>query len=224
MFCEVKELSRKRIDMSADPRAGQFAYFTAMSDPWAGATVMLDIERFKASLRGKPFFLSLLFCVVRAANRVPQLRRRLLEDGTVVEYDFCDPSYTAMKPGGVYVYCTVDKQPDDYESFIAYASGQQRKAIERGTLTEEGDVLRHYFVSCVPWLPYAAVKLPGGLPGESNPRIAWGRATVQEGRLKMPVSLFVHHALADGIHISRFFTNLEQELTALTKYLNEQTN
>ena len=46
--------------------------------------------------------------MVRAANAVPQLRRRIREDGSVVEYDWCPPSYTAMKPDGVYVYCTVE--------------------------------------------------------------------------------------------------------------------
>lgn len=216
-------MSRKEIDMSTDPRVGQFAYFTAMNDPWAGATVMVDIDEFKKATQGKPFFLSFLYCVIRAANRVPNLRRRLLDDGTVVEYDFCDPSYTAMKPDGVYVYCTVDKEPTDYESYLAYAAEMQKKVIDRGTLTEEGDILQHYFVSCVPWLPYIQIKMPGGLPQESNPRISWGKATVQEGRLKMPVAIFAHHALADGIHISQFYQYLDEEIVTLTKQLQSKT-
>lgn len=91
-------MTRKIIDMTKDPRGGQFEYFRTMTDPWAGITVPVDITALLASLNGRPVFLSYLYAVMRAANAVPELRRRLLPDGQVVEYDHCDPSYTVMKP------------------------------------------------------------------------------------------------------------------------------
>ena len=93
-------MARKAIDMTKDPRGGQFEYFRSMTDPWAGITVPVDITELLVSLHGRPFFLSFLYAVMRAANAVPELRRRLLPDGQVVEYDHCDPSYTVMKPDG----------------------------------------------------------------------------------------------------------------------------
>ena len=109
-------MTRKIIDMTKDPRGGQFEYFRTMTDPWAGITVPVDITALLASLNGRPFFLSYLYAVMRAANAVPELRRRLLPDGQVVEYDHCDPSYTVMKPDGtgVYVYCLLE---DDLSSY-----------------------------------------------------------------------------------------------------------
>ena len=80
-------MTRKIIDMTKDPRGGQFEYFRTMTDPWAGITVPVDITDLLASLNGRPFFLSYLYAVMRAANAVPELRRRLLSDGQVVEYD-----------------------------------------------------------------------------------------------------------------------------------------
>ena len=67
-------MAKKIIDMSQSPRAGQFAYFSAMADPWAGATVMVDITDFLSAIRekGLPFFLSFLFAVTRAGNAVPE--------------------------------------------------------------------------------------------------------------------------------------------------------
>ena len=29
-------MARRIVDMGKDPRSGQFAYFSAMADPWAG--------------------------------------------------------------------------------------------------------------------------------------------------------------------------------------------
>ena len=211
-------MARTIIDLSQDPRNGQFAYFSAMADPWAGATVMVDITDFLPAIREKslPFFLSFLFAVTRAGNAVPELRRRLLPDGTVVEYDLCQPSYTAMKPDGAYVYVDVDGGIPDIRAFCARGKANQAAAIVKGTLEEGGDVLDHFFISSVPWLHYAQIKLPGGMPGDSHPRISWGQYREENGRIQIPVTLYVHHALADGLHISRFFENLRRELDAIT--------
>ena len=211
-------MARTIIDLSQDPRNGQFAYFSAMADPWAGATVMVDITDFLPAIREKslPFFLSFLFAVTRAGNAVPELRRRLLADGTVVEYDLCQPSYTAMKPDGAYVYVDVDGGIADIRAFCAQGKANQATAIEKGVLAEGGDVLDHFFISSVPWLPYVQIKLPGGMPGDSHPRISWGQYREENGRVRIPVTLYVHHALADGLHISRFFENLRRELDAIT--------
>lgn len=55
----------------------------------------------------------------------------------------------------------------------------------------------------------------------SDPRISWGKYVTVNGRTTLPVSLFVNHALADGLHISRFFLNLEKELADMTRQWNE---
>ena len=198
------------IDMEKDPRCGQFAYFRGMTFPFAGLTVEMDITDMMAARGGRPFFLSMLYAVVRAANAVPQLRRRLAEDGTVVEYDWCPPSYTAMKPDGVYVYCTVEGDMP-YGTFIAEGQRRQREVLVRS----------FFFVSSVPWVHYSQLQHPAESPDDSNPRISWGKYVTVNGRTTLPVSLFVNHALADGLHISRFFLNLEKELADMTRQWNE---
>ena len=77
-------MSYQLIDMTKDPRSGQFAYFRQMLFPFAGVTAEVDITDFAARRQGRPFFLSFLYAVVRAANAVPQLRRRIRADGSVV--------------------------------------------------------------------------------------------------------------------------------------------
>lgn len=212
------------VDMSADPRSGQFAYFRGMTFPFAGITAEVDITDLLTARNGRPFFLSMLYAVTRAANAVPQLRRRIREDGSVIEYDWCAPSYTAMKPDGVYVYCNVEGDLP-YADFVAQGLRRQREVLERGTLTEDGDVRSFFFVSSVPWLHYSQLQHPAESPDDSNPRISWGKYVTANGRTTLPVSLFVNHALADGLHIARFFQGLEAELAALTaQWKAEQIN
>lgn len=213
-------MSYRIVDMSADPRSGQFAYFRTMADPWAGITVPVDITEFRAALGSRPFFLSFLYAVTRAANAVPELRRRL-KDGQVVEYDRCCPSYTAMKDNGVYVYCLVDSGLLPYDEFLSDGKRRQAAALASGELVETGDPLSNFFVSSVPWLAYTQLKHPHCGGEDSNPRISWGRFAEQNGRLTLPVTVYVNHALADGWHLTQFYRNLERELSRLTEEFNK---
>ena len=107
----------------------------------------------------------------------------------------------------------------DRSSFATYAKAlgqrRQREVLERGTLTEDGDVLSFFFVSALPWLHYSQLEHPAVSADDSNPRISWGKAITNNGRTTLPVSLYVNHALADGLHISQFFAGLERELQTL---------
>ena len=143
-------MERRVISMDRDPRREQFQLFSGYTFPYAGVTVQLDVTALELRLRAehKPVFLTMLYVIHRAVNRVPELRRRI-EDGQVVEYDWCPPSYTAMKPDGVYVYCTVEGDLP-YEAFVALGQRRQREVLERGTLTEDGDPLSFFFVSSLP--------------------------------------------------------------------------
>ena len=115
---------------------------------------------------------------------------------------------------GVYVYCTVEGDLS-YEAFVTLGQRRQREVLERGTLTEDGDALSFFFVSSLPWLHYSQLEHPAVSADDSNPRISWDKAVTKHGRTTLPVSLFVNHALADGLHISQFFAGLERELQAL---------
>ena len=53
-------------------------------------------------------------------------------------------------------------------------------------------------------------------PDDCVPRIAWGRYTGQPGgRITIPVSVQVHHALADGEHVGAFLTGAQAALDTL---------
>ena len=150
------------------------------------------------------------------------------QDGDVIfvtheHYDHFSPEdiRRVMKPDGmgVYVYCLLEDDLSSYEKFVAEGKRRQRETLARGTLTEDGDVLSHFFVSCVPWLYYTQIKEPAGGADDSNPRFAWGKCREENGRTMLPMSLFINHALCDGWHVAQFYQNLERELAALSAYL-----
>ena len=203
----------RTIDWESYPRKAHFEYFNAMADPYAGVTAEVDVTRFLAACRTRetPFFLSFLYCAGRAANAVPELRRRIVE-GRPVEFASCDTSHTVMRADGTYSYCRLNcMQP--FGDYLPAALALQEEAREHGDLDDGEDALSLFFVSTLPWVRYTAIRQSVPSPADSNPRLTWGRYVTEGGRTVMPVTLLVNHALVDGVHMARFYDGLERELT-----------
>ena len=93
---------------------------------------------------------------------------------------------------------------------------RRTNAIQGGVLVEDGeDGESLFFVSCVPWLSYTSIIQPVPVPADSNPRITWGKYFSQGDRYLLPLSVLCHHALVDGLHISRFYDTLDMVLSSL---------
>ena len=67
------------VDLSRDPRRAQFDYFRSLANPYVGVTVAVDVTQVLAWTKrtGSSFFLAVLYAAARAANAVPELRRRV---------------------------------------------------------------------------------------------------------------------------------------------------
>ncbi len=208
------------LDMNAYPRRAHFDYFRDMAYPYAGLTVEVDITEFLAAVkdRGLPFFLSLCYCVSRAANSVPQLRQRIL-NGSIIEFDCCPTSHTVALANGTYCYCMLSSDKPFYD-YLSYAAQTQEAAKARGSIEESAEeALSLFFISILPWVSYTALIQPVPFPADSNPRITWGRYHAAEGKILLPVSILCHHALVDGIHMAAFYEALDKQLAAVTSLI-----
>ena len=131
-------MGKRYIDMDAYPRRAHFEYFSSMANPYMGVTVELDITDFCSRIKelGRPFFLSLLWCVNRAADSVPEFRQRI-EAGRIVEFDSCRTSHTLALDDGTYCYCQL-RASMPLGEYIAYASAEQERARSEQSL-DDGD-------------------------------------------------------------------------------------
>ncbi len=197
------------IDLEAYPRKAHFEYFRNMAYPYAGVTVHVDITNLHRTVRERklPFFLTCLYLAANAANGVPELRRRIRGDG-MIEYKNCKTSHTVALENGTYCYCSLDCSMP-FESFVTYAVEKQNAAREHPSMDDGAEADSLFFVSSLPWLSYSALVQPTPTPPDSNPRITFGRYYPQDSRMVMPVSLLVHHGLADGKHIADFYRKFE---------------
>ena len=203
------------LDMETYKRSRHFAYFKGLSYPYVGLTVPVDVTGLLKTIRADrlPFFLTVCYCVGRAANRVPEFRQRIRDD-RIVEFDSCLTSHTVALENGTYGYCTLDSDRPFWD-FLPYALKEQEKAKRKASIQEDEEVLDKIFISTLPWLSYIALIQPVPIPAGSNPRITWGKYDTQGGKTLLPVSVLCHHALVDGLHIAKFYEELSQEIESI---------
>ena len=202
--------------MNTYPRRDHFAHFCAMAYPYVGVTVDADVTDLLALCRekGYSFYLLVLHAVALAADEVPEFRRRI-DQGGIIEFDACPTSHIELKPDGTYAYCTLHHHMP-LADYLAKAEAARAAARESGSIEEEDDVQSMYFISTLPWLHYTQLVQPVACGEESNPRITWGKyQSDAAGRVMMPLSVLVHHALADGLHIAKFYEAFDRQVRLL---------
>jgi len=65
----------------------------------------------------------------------------------------------------------------------------------------------------IPWISFTGLQHARKTDLEDTiPRFVFGKYFKEEKRLKMPLSVEVHHALVDGFHVGQLFKFLQEEL------------
>lgn len=194
------------IDLETYPRRSHFEYFGSLAFPYVGMTANADVTELLAAAkeRGASTFLACLWAAARAANAVPELRQRIVR-GRIAQYDYCQTAHTVALPDGTFCNCRTDTTVD-FETFLRTGKAEQEKAKhQHGFVSTQEDETSLIFVSCVPWVTFTQVIQPVPIPADSNVRIVFGKYFAQGERTLMPLSIQANHALADGLHIARFY-------------------
>ena len=157
--------------------------------------------------------------MTRAANSVPEFRRRIHGDG-IIEYDWCHGSHTVALPDDTYCYCTLDSRMP-FDAYLPCAAEAWERAKAASSIEDGEDADSLLFFSSIPWMSFTSVIQPTPSPADTNPRITWGKYFRQDGKVLLPLAVLCNHALVDGLHISRFYSALDRELAELTDRLGD---
>ena len=117
------------------------------------------------------------------------------------------------------VYTTYD---EDYQIFYENAVQDVEKAKQTREYGLDMENHPNWFdASYISWLSYDSlnIELPDGYLFFA-PIVNWGRYREENGRLVMPVSVRMNHAIADGYLVANVFRLLEKEIAAFCKRHN----
>lgn len=213
-------MNSRYIKMDEYRRKTHFDYFRSLSYPYVGLSVNVKITDLLTAIKTHklPFFLTFNYCIANSANRVPEFRQRIVNDG-IAEFDYCKTSHTVALDDGTYCYCTLNCNMP-FSEYLPYAIQSQEMAKQESSAQDQDDVNELVFISCLPWLSYTSLVQPTPVPADSNPRITWGAFFTQDSDVFLPVSVLCNHALVDGLHIAQFYKELSELIIELTHIIN----
>ena len=195
-------MNYKVIDRETYYRKGVFRHFSEDCKCSTSMTARIDVTdlvRYSKEA-GTKFYINFLYILSKVLNSREDYRMGYLWQIFHEDTETCTPVYTTYN--------------EDYEKFY---DGAMRD-VEEAKKTREYmlDTANHpnwFDASYISWLSYDSlnIELPDGYLFFA-PIINWGKYREENGRLVMPVSVRLNHAIADGYLIANVFRLLEKEI------------
>lgn len=201
------------LDINTWSRKEQFHFFRKMDYPHFNLCANLDLTVTQAWLReqGISFFKAMVYLAMTTVNDIPEFRYRVRGE-TVVEHELVHPAFTIMRNDGVFAFCPVPYQRH-FADFYANAERQIEFCKSSSELHDEPDRDDRIFISSIPWVSFTSVSHPIHMnPVDSIPRVTWGKYWEEHGRIHLPLSVQVNHAIMDGHHVGIYFSKLQELL------------
>lgn len=201
---EIVVGNRQKINLETWERRASFHFFKSFNEPYHGVCLRVDCTATYnyAKQHHLSVFLSLLHRSLVAAHQVENFRTRIVGD-TVWSYEQINAGSAVGRENGTIGlgHYQFRRRIDEFvrEAAIEVDRVRQRDDIER---YPEANLIRY---SVLPWFDFTSISHARDFSHEdSAPRITFGKITEVGGRSTMPVSIHVHHALADGLHVAQF--------------------
>jgi chloramphenicol O-acetyltransferase type A len=199
------------IDTETWSRRHLFRLFKDYDDPSFNVcadveiTPLLDFAR----ARDLSLWVAYHFLSLKTANEVEPFRYRLRGERVLV-HEHVDAGAIVLLEDESFTFVYFD-YTEDFGAFHADAAAQvERARAEPPPLdarAERDDLIYH---SVIPWVSFTSISHARDSRRRNGiPKIAFGKYREAGGRALMPVSVEVHHALMDGLHVGRYFERLE---------------
>lgn len=207
------------VDQDQYYRKGVFRHFSEDCKCSTSITARVDVtELVRASkATGTKFYINFLYLLSRALNSRDDYRMGWLwETRELICYDRINPTQYVFHEDTETCTPVYTTYYDDYAQFYRNALDDVERAKEtREYMLDAANHPNWFDASFIPWLSYDSlnIELPDGYL-YFMPIVNWGKYREENGRLMMPVSVRLNHAIADGYLVARVFRLLEQEIRA----------
>jgi len=209
-------MTGRPVNLATWTRTAQFQFFRTFERPHYATTVRLDVTKLMQNRKtnGLSPFRHAVWSIGKGLHAVPELCMRFQGD-SVTEFDRLNLSSTIPLDNGDFRYSYFPFDPDRVE-FDANCARIINEVKAGGPLgANDGTMQDVAYLSCLPWLDYTA--LDNAFPNAQDciPRISWGKIVPKGDGYDMAMTLQIHHALADGLHVAKFFEATEAAFAAV---------
>ena len=195
-------------------RGDLFRYYIDRMPVVMSLTVDIDVAQlvFYAKKHNLHFYPCMLWVVSKVINAHDEFKYAWNENGELILWDTVSPSYTDFHAEDESFTKMVTEYSEDLLTFhTQFMADRERNREARGFLS--GQPKNTFDVSCLPWVRYRHFDMHVFDEGKFlAPVVTWGKYEEECKGTMMPLTMNIHHAVADGFHLSRFFTEVQDTI------------
>ncbi len=160
------------------------------------------------------FYPSMIWVVSKIVNAHDEFKYGWDRGGNLIRWDTIVPSYTDFHREDEHFTKLSTAYSDDLFTFHSrFLADRETYQNCRAFVAPPPNF---FDVSCLPWVSYRHFDVHVFDEGTFlAPVITWGKYELHQGRWRMPLTMNLHHAVADGFHLSRFFTEVQELIHSL---------
>ena len=207
----------KLIDRETYYRKDVYRHFTEDCKCSVSMTARIDVTglvSFSKETNTK-FYINFLYILCNVLNSRDDYRMQYLwQTDELVCYDKINPTQYVFHEDTETCTPVYTEYFEDYSRFYEGAVADLEKAKStREYLLDSGNHPNWFDASYISWLSYDSlnIELPDGYL-YFLPIINWGKYREEDGRLMMPVTVRLNHAIADGYLVANVYRLLEKEI------------
>lgn len=205
----------RSVDLDQWPRRAHYEFFRDYEQPAFNVTADVDVSALEALRARDPsarFFATTLGLALGALNELEPFRLRLRDDG-VIEHSVIHGGSTVLREDGTFGFGYYE-HADSLRDFVSATVAELERVRSARDLDPNHDRDDLVYFTALPWIAFSSFKHARARGGreDSIPRVVFGKRHEQGGRAVMPVSVEVHHALVDGLHLGQFYEAFQKRI------------
>ena len=214
-------MNYKIIDKETYYRKKVFRHFSEDCKCSVSMTARVDVTSLVefSKKSGTKFYINFLYLLTKVLNSRDDYKMAYLwQTNEIICYDVINPTQYVFHEDTETCTPVYSNYDPDYRTFYDNALAD----VEKAKLTREYglDAANHpnwFDASYISWLSYDSlnVELPDGYL-YFQPIINWGKYREEDGRLMLPLTVRMNHAIADGYLVAKVYKLLEEEIAKFT--------
>lgn len=161
--------------------------------------------------KGLKFFPSFLYVIMRSVNQNKEFRMSYNDQNQLGHWNYVLPSYTIFHEDDKTFSDVWSEYHEDFRLFYeTIVNDIQKYKDVKGIKARLDRPANFCSISALPWLSFT--NFSQDTYEESNfmfPLIRFGKYFTQDGRILIPLAVFVNHAVADGYHVSKLINDMQ---------------
>ncbi len=208
-----------KVNLDEWSRGSLFQFYIEKMRIVMSLTVDIDVAPLLTYTRKNnlKFYPAMIWVVSKVINSHNEFKYSWSNGGDLIRWDYISPSYTVFNQGDESFSKFVTEYTDNLLEFCKRTVDDQRKyQTERAIIKDQPQ--NFFDVSCLPWVRYKHFDVHVFDEGKFlAPVVTWGKYETESNKALMPLTMNIHHAVADGFHVSRFFNEVQELINSLTQ-------